>query len=172
MTRVNLANRRWCEREADVVRSLRAGSLPVELREHVLSCVVCAEARSAAEVMLQTASLLRVEDGVPAAGVVWSRAQARKREMDLKRATRPLIVMRVLSVVYMVLCAGWAVHSFWRPVVMELASGLNGGLNGWLNAFRSGTVGLGAAIALLAIAIGAWYLLYDGRRSDAGIRST
>lgn len=164
MTRMNRANRRWCEREADVVRSLRAGSLPVELREHVLSCVVCAEARSAAEVMLQTASLLRVEDGVPAAGVVWSRAQMRKREMDLKRATRPLIVMRVLSVVYVVLCAGWAVHYFWRSVVMELASGLN--------AFRSGTVGLGAAIALLAIAIGAWYLLYDGRRSDAGIRST
>jgi hypothetical protein len=168
MTRMNRAKRRWCEREADVVRSLRTGSLPVELREHVLSCVVCAEAQSAAEVMLQTASLLRVEDGVPAAGLVWSRAQVRKREMDLKRATRPLIVMRVLSVVYVVLCAGWAVHSFWRPVVMELASGLNG----WLNAFRSGTVGLGAAIALLAIAIGAWYLLYDGRRSDTGIRST
>ena len=105
---------------------------------------------------------------MPAAGVVWSRAQARKREMDLKRATRPLIVMRVLSVVYVVLCAGWAVHSFWRPVVMDLASGLNG----WVNAFRSGTVGLGAAIALLAIAVGAWYLLYDGRRSDTGIRST
>jgi hypothetical protein len=164
MTRMNRANQRWCEREADVVRSLRAGSLPVELRDHVLSCVVCAEARSAAGVMLQTASLLRVEDGVPAAGLVWSRAQVRKREMDLKRATRPLIVMRVLSVVYVVLCAGWAVHSFWRPVVMDLASGLN--------AFRSGTVGLGVAIALLAIAIGAWYLLYDGRRSDTGIRST
>ena len=164
MTRMNRANRCWCEREADVVRSLRAGSLPVELRDHILSCVVCAEARSAAEVMLQTASLLRVEDGVPAAGVVWSRAQVRKREMDLKRATRPLIVMRALSAVYVVLCAAWAVHSFWRPVVMELASGLN--------AFGSGTVGLGAAIALLAIAIGAWYLLYDGRRSDTGIRST
>jgi hypothetical protein len=164
MTRMNRANQRWCEREADVVRSLRAGSFPVELRDHVLSCVVCAEARSAAGVMLQTASLLQVEDGVPAAGLVWSRAQVRKREMDLKRATRPLIVMRVLSVVYVVLCAGWTVHSLWRPVVMDLASGLN--------AFRSGTVGLGAAIALLAIAIGAWYLLYDGRRSDTGIRST
>jgi hypothetical protein len=41
-----------------------------------------------------------------------------------------------------------------------------------LTAFRNGTVGLGAAIALLAIAIGAWYLLYDGRRSGAGIPST
>jgi hypothetical protein len=157
-------NRRWCEREADVVRSLRTGLLPSELRDHVLSCVVCAEARSAAKVMLQTASLLRVEDGLPAAGLVWSRAQMRKRENDVKRATRPLIVMRVLSVAFVVLCAGWAVHFFWRSVSMELVSG-------W-DAFRGGTVGFGAAMALLAIAIGAGYLLYDGRRSDTGIAST
>ena len=157
-------NRRWCEQEADVVRSLRTGLLSSELHDHILSCVVCAEARSAAEVMLHTASLLGVEDGLPAAGFVWSRAQARKREGDVKRATRPLIVMRILSVVYVVLCAGWALHSFWRSVSMELMSG-------W-NEFRGGTVGFGAAIALLAIAIAAWYLLYDGRRSNTGLPST
>jgi hypothetical protein len=164
MNRMNRANRRWCEREADVVRSLRMGSLSSELHEHVLSCVVCAETRSAAEVMLQTASVLRVEDGLPGAGLVWSRAQARKREMDVKRATRPLIVMRVLSVIYVALCAGWALHSFWGSVSMELVLG-------W-DAFRSDIVGFGAAMALLAIAIGAGYLLYDGRRSGAGIPST
>jgi hypothetical protein len=164
MNRMNRANRRWCEREADVVRSLRMGSLSSELHEHVLSCVVCAETRSAAEVMLQTASLLRVEDGLPAAGLVWSRAQARKRESDVRRAARPLIVTRILSVVYVVLCAGWVLHSFWRSVSTELVSG-------W-DAFRSDTVGFGAAMALLAIAIGAGYLLYDGRRSGAGIPST
>ena len=157
-------NRIWCEREGDVVRSLRRGSLSAELRDHLLSCVVCGEAWRAAGVMLQTASLLRVEDGLPAAGLVWSRAQARKREMDLKCATRPLIVMRMLSVVYVVLCAAWALRFLWRSVSMELVFG-------W-DAFRGGTVGFGAAIALLAIAIGASYLLYDGRRSDTGIPST
>jgi hypothetical protein len=157
-------NRIWCEREADVVRSLRTGSSSSELRDHVLSCVVCAEALGAAEMMLRTASLLGVEDRVPAAGLVWSRARARKRESDLKRATRPLIVMRILSAAYVVLSAGWALHFFWRSVSMELVSG-------W-DAFRGGTVGFGAAIAVLAIAVGAWYLLYDGRRSDMGIPST
>jgi len=34
-----------------------------------------------------------------------------------------------------------------------------------LDGFRSDTVGFGAAMTLLAIAIGAGYLLYDGRRS-------
>jgi hypothetical protein len=139
------------------------GSLSSELHEHVLSCVVCTETRSAVEVMLQTASVLRVEGGLPAAGLVWSRAKARKRESDVRRAARPLIVMRVLSVIYVVLCAGWALHSFWGSVSMELVSGLN--------AFRDGTVGFVTAIALLAIAIGAGYLLYDGRRSRAGIPS-
>lgn len=157
-------NRISCEREAEAVRSLRTGSLPAELRDHVLSCVACEEARSAARVMLETASLFRVEAGLPAAGLVWSRAQARKREIDLKRATRPLMVMRVLSVIYVALCAGWALHSFWRSVSMEVESGLN--------AFREGTVGFGAAIALMAIAAGAWYLLYDGRRSATSIPST
>jgi hypothetical protein len=44
-------------------------------------------------------------------------------------------------------------------------------MSGWKE-FRGETVGFGAAIALLAIAIAAWYLLYDGRRSDTGIAST
>jgi hypothetical protein len=140
------------------------GLLSSELRDHVLSCGVCAEARRAAQVMLHTASLWRVEDGLPAAGVVWSRAQARKREGDVKRATRPLMVMRILSVVYVMVCAGWALRFLWRSFSLELSSG-------W-DAFRGVTVGFGAGIALLAIAIGAWYLLYDGRRSDIGIAST
>jgi hypothetical protein len=155
--------RMWCEREAEVVRSLRMDSFPAELRDHIVKCVVCAEARSAAGVMLQAASQLRVEDEVPAAGLVWSRAQARRREIGLKRATHPLMVMRVLSVVYVVVCAGWAVRLFWRSVSMDLRSG-------W-DAFEGGAVGFGAAMAIVAVAMamamGAWYLLYDGRRSDA-----
>jgi hypothetical protein len=157
-------NRRWCEREGDVVRSLRTGLPSSELRDHVLSCVVCAEARSAARVMLQTASLLRVEDGLPAAGLVWSRAQARKREMDLKRATRPLIVMRILSVVYLVVCAGWALHYLWRSGFMELPAG-------W-NVLGNETACFAVAPAVLAIVIAAGYLLHDSRRSGAGLPST
>jgi hypothetical protein len=158
-------NRMWCEQEAEVVRSLRMDSFPAELRDHVAKCVVCAEVRSAAGVMLQTASRLQVEDEVPAAGLVWSRALARRREIGLKRATRPLKVMRVLSVVYVVLGAMWALRSFWRSVSLELRSG-------W-DALEAGAVGFGAAMTLVAVAmaIGAWYLLYDGRRSDIGIAS-
>jgi hypothetical protein len=74
------------------------------------------------------------------------------------------MVMRVLSVVYVILCAAWALRFFWRSVSMELEFG-------W-DAFGGAAVGFGMASVLVVIAIGAWYLLYDGRRSDAGIAST
>jgi hypothetical protein len=156
--------RLWCEREADVVRSLRTGTLPAELRDHVVNCVVCAEARTASGIMLRAASQLRVEDELPAAGVVWSRAQALRREIGLKRAARPLMVMKVLSIVYGVVCAGWALRFVWRFLSLELSSGWGG--------FWNVTAGSGAVIVLLAIAMGTWFLLADGRRSDADIPSS
>jgi hypothetical protein len=157
-------NPTWCEREADVVRSLRTGTLSVELRDHVLSCVVCAETRGAAVVMLQTASLLRVEDGVAAAGLVWSHAQARKREIALKRATRPLIVMKILSGAYVILSATWFLHYLWRSGFMEL-------LAGW-SVLGNETTCFAVAIAVLAIVIAAGYLLHDSRRSAESVPST
>ncbi len=156
--------RTWCKRESDAVQALRTGVFSAELREHVLSCVVCTEARGAAEMMLQTASLLRVEDGLPAASLVWSRAQAQKREIGLRRAARPLAFMRVLSAVYVVLSAAWFLHYFWRSDFMEL-------LSNW-NVLGSESAWVTAVIALLAIAIGAGYLLHDGRRFGEVVPST
>jgi hypothetical protein len=156
-------NRTWCERESDVVEALRRGFFSDELRSHVRSCAICAETQPVAQMLLQTASIVRGEHAPSGAGLVWRRAQARKREIALKRATRPLIFMRGLSVAYVVLSAAWLLHSFWRSGSMKLISGWNG--------LQSETAFFGAAIALLAIAIGAWYLLHDSGRSGEGIPS-
>jgi hypothetical protein len=155
-------NRIWCERESDVAEAVRRGSFSDELRGHVRSCSICAETQSVAQ-MLHTASLLRVEHEPSAAGLAWHRAQTRKKELALKRATRPLIYLRGLSVVYVALFAVWLLHYFWRPGFMEL-------LSGW-NVLQSETACFGVAIAVLAVAIGAWYLLYDGRRSGEVLSS-
>ena len=156
-------NRIWCEREVDVVEALRKGHFSDELRGHVGSCAICAETQPVAQMLLQTASLLRVEHEPSGAGLVWRQAQARKKEIALRRATRPLIFMRALSVVCVALSAAWLLHYVWRSRPMELISGWNG--------LQSETAFFGAAIAALAIAIGAWYLLHDGGRSGAGIPS-
>jgi len=157
-------NRRWCERESDVVQAVGTGLVSSELRDHVLSCAICAEARAVAQVMLRINLISRQEHELPAAGVVWRRAEARKKEIALKRATRPLVFMRALSVVYVVLSAAWFLHYLWRSGFME-------GLSGW-NGLWSETAGFAAAIAVLAIVIGAGCLLYDSRRANEGVPST
>jgi hypothetical protein len=157
-------NRSWCERESNVVEALRRDAFSDELRDHVGSCTICAETQRVAQVLLQTASRLRAEHEPSAVGLVWRRAQVRKKELALKRATRPLIFMRVLSVVYVALFAGWSLHYFGRPKFMELPYG-------W-NVLVNECACFGVAIAVLAVAIGVWFLLHDGRRSGEVLRST
>ena len=156
-------NRILCKRESDVVEALRRDSFSDELRGHVRSCAICAETQAVAQ-MLQTASRLHVVQEPSAAGLVWRRAQARKNEIALKRATRPLIVMRAMSIVYVVFSAAWLLHYFWRP-------GSIGRISGW-NVLPIETVFADVAIAVLAMAIGAWYLLRDGGRLGEGIPLT
>jgi hypothetical protein len=156
-------NRTWCEREPDVVEAVRRGCFSDELRGHVGSCAICAETGPVAQMLLRGASLLGGEDAASGAGVVWRLAQARKREIALKRAARPLIFMRVLSVAYMVLAAGWLLYSLWRSGSIELVSRWRG--------LQDETAWVGGAIAVLAIAIGAWYLLRDSGRTGEGVAS-
>jgi hypothetical protein len=155
-------NRILCKRESDVVEALRRDSFSDELRGHVRSCSICAETQAVAQ-MLQTASRMHVVHEPSAAGLVWRRAQVRKNEIALKRATRPLIVMRAMSVVYVVFSGAWLLHYFWR-------SGSMGSISGW-NVLQSETACFGVALAVLAMAIGAWYLLRDGGRLGEGIPS-
>jgi hypothetical protein len=157
-------NRRWCERESDAVQALRTGLLSAELSSHVLSCAICAEAQAVAQVMLRAASLRGAEHELPAADLVWRRAEARRKEVALKRATCPLIFMRVLSAVYAALSVAWFLHYLWRIGFVELFSG-------W-TVLQSEATCFAAAIAVLSIVIGAGYLLRDSRGSAEGVPST
>jgi hypothetical protein len=157
-------NRRWCEREFDAVQGLRTGVLSAELRAHVLSCAICTEAQAVAQVMLRAVSLRGAEHEPPDADLVWRRAEARRKEIALKRATRPLIFMRVLGVVYAAVSVAWFLHYLWRAGFVELFSG-------W-TVLQSEATCFAAATAVLSIVIGAGYLLRDGRRTGEGVPST
>jgi hypothetical protein len=157
-------NRSGCERESDVVQGARTGLLSPELHDHVLSCAICTEAQAVARVMLQTASLQGRGMEPPAVDVVWRRAEARKKEIALRRATRPLIFMRALGAVYVALSMAWFLHYLWRSNFTEL-------LSRW-NVLVDKATCFTAAIAVLSIVIGAGYLLRDSRRSGEGVPST
>ena len=159
--------RRWCERESEAVQALRRGVFSTEMREHIVRCAVCSEAQAVALMMGQTASVVNGGIEPPAASMVWRRAEERRRQIALRRAMRPLMVMRVLGVVFGSLSVGWVLHLLrFLPFVtfMEL-------LSGW-GVLRDEATWFAAAIAVLSIAVGAGYLLHDSRRSGERVPST
>lgn len=150
-------NPKPCERESEVVSAMRAGLCSAELSEHVDGCATCAEARQVGEGLQHYAVTLHAAHRPVSADRVWRHAQERKREMILKRAQRPLIFMRLLSFGCAVMFAAWLLRRF---------SGLD--YRGWLRAWDGAAIGTalaGVAIAVLCIAMGAWLLLHEGRRS-------
>ena len=157
-------NQSRCERGSEVVSALRTGSRTDELDNHLKVCAMCAETVQIAGSLLQYAASLRAEHPPAAADRIWLRGQVRKQELALKRATRPLLFMRVLSIVWVVACAAWLLHSFWRFDSQTL-------IRGW-NATGTETAGVGAAIAALCIVIGAGYLIRDDKQSRELMSST
>jgi len=144
--------RAWCERESELIQSLRTGSCSPVLNAHVQNCAICSETEHLTKRLLQNAIQLRAEHEPPAPDLIWRRAQAQKQRLALKQATRPLKIMRGLSFLYAIGVAVWLLRSFWHTTYEQLVPG-------W-----SGTALSGAAVALCVIATGSWYLLREAHR--------
>ncbi len=84
-----------------VAQAAQGGTLPEELAAHVAECPVCAEA-------LLVASFLKEDAGemeVPAAGLVYWRAELRARREQAERALRPMRAMEMAAMVLLCLLA-------------------------------------------------------------------
>lgn len=144
-----------CERESEVVAALRAGSWTDALSSHVSSCASCAETERVARALLESAAALGSE--LPSPDAMWRQGQARMQAIALKRATRPLIVMRTLSLACMAAFAAWTGWEFWR-----FPAGYLHGMDNWMAA-GTPSIEAGVAVAVSLIAVGAGYLLHAGR---------
>jgi hypothetical protein len=111
--------------------------------------------------MLLRVARLEMQNEPLAGNYIWRQAQRQKQELALRRATRPLIIMRFLSSIYVVALAIWLLRSLWHPVHLQLPQ------QQWVGIISAGT---GVAVAL--IALGAGYLLYQGKRSSNLFPST
>ncbi|WP_348267589.1 hypothetical protein [Edaphobacter sp. DSM 109919] len=149
-------NRSGCECEREVVDALRTGLWTADLNGHIESCDSCRETKRVAESLLHYAASLRVEQVPAAADEIWRRAQMERQAMILKRATRPLIFMRLLSLGCVVAFAAWLLHGLSRFDYREI-------LHGW----ALGDILPGVAIAVLCIAAGAFYMLHEGKQQGA-----
>jgi hypothetical protein len=77
-----------CEFETLVVRAVRTGAWSDDLRAHFASCPICADAAVIAEALSAEPS---EATAVPAVGLVWWKAQLRRRLEMQERALRPLV---------------------------------------------------------------------------------
>ena len=153
-------SRNRCECEMEIVQALRTGVWTTELRGHVEGCTACAEARRVAESLLQYASMLRSENEAGNVEAIWRRAQAERQAMALKRATRPLIFMRGLSVGCMVALALWLLRGLSLAVYYP---GYKDWMHGWAGAGVE-TAAVGVGIAMVCIGVGAVYMLREDRQ--------
>jgi len=92
-----------CEFEAQVVRAVRGGLWTEELRQHFAACPVCADAAVIAGALAETAPV-----DVPAAGLVWWKAQLKRRLEAQERALRPLVWAERAAILGGVAAIGWA----------------------------------------------------------------
>ena len=116
-----------CRREQDVVDAITSGRWPdrsdEELGDHVARCAICGDVVEVARA-LQTDHERRWQDArVPAASLVWWRAEMRARAEATRTAARPIAVAEGVAAVCGV---GFAY------AVLGIASPISGSL-GWLS---------------------------------------
>jgi hypothetical protein len=145
-----------CEREQQVIEATRNGLWTSSLRAHLRDCTDCTQTELIATSLQEDAAKAKRAVDLPPAGLIWRRAQTKRREVALQRATRrPFLIAGTLGVVYSVVFMLWGVFqlppSVYRPFVVP--SGLTGNM---------ALAGAGLS-AMLAI-IGSFVLLVETKR--------
>jgi hypothetical protein len=97
-----------CDREQQVIEATRTGLWASSLRAHLRHCERCTQTEMIAVSLREDAAKVEPLFDLPPAGMVWRRAQARRRERALQRiARRPFLIVGVLGAVYSVVLLLW-----------------------------------------------------------------
>lgn len=93
-----------CEREQEVLDAAATGRWPdradADLRTHVASCAICADLAEIAPLFVEDRDAAWEQADVPSASAVWWRAQLRARRDAAERATRPVVLVQRVALVY------------------------------------------------------------------------
>jgi hypothetical protein len=87
-----------CNREQEVLAAMLAGRATGDLAAHAESCRVCCEVAGIAALVHQDVQHAQQHARVPAADIVWLRAQMRAREEAERTAARPILIMQALAI--------------------------------------------------------------------------
>ena len=117
---------RTCTHLSDLRRALHNGHWPAaaapELRTHVASCAHCTQ-----EVLLTTTLRQARTRDIAAAqpmpsSLIWWRAQARRRQAAIDRATRPLFAAQFFAFVIILATAGTLIARHWQSIVTHAST--------------------------------------------------
>jgi hypothetical protein len=145
-----------CEREQQVIEATRNGLWASSLRAHLRDCALCAQTELIAASLQEDAAKAERMLDLPSAGMIWRRAQTRRRQGALQRATRrPFLIVGALGAVYSVVFLLWAIfqlpQSVYRPFITP--PGLTGGV-----------ALAGAALSGILAIVGSCVLLLETKR--------
>ena len=96
-----------CENEQAVLEAVQSGDWGTpaaqSLRAHAAGCAVCAEVLLVAQYFARERDAAAGEPHVPAAGLIWWKAQLRARREAPERATRPIAIAQAVTFTWIVL---------------------------------------------------------------------
>jgi len=123
----------FCPQHDAVASAIRAGNWPdgcdPALRAHVESCASCGDLALVAQTMRQVHAETTMAARLPAPGIVWWRAQVRRRNAALASVMRPVAVAEKIAVVVL-LVAVIALGVWQHAQVTEWLSNIFGPLSG------------------------------------------
>lgn len=155
-----------CAQTAEVQQMVRSGhwpqACPAELREHIAGCAVCAQSVALGQVFSQARTTAMARAPLASPGVLWWRAQLRRRNEALQRVEAPAVAAKVLGaalcVAVVALLAIWKRQAMQLEVLQSLRSFVP---TGW-----SLPVMVAAAVSLAIFTAVVLWLLGEERRSE------
>ena len=151
-----------CTREPEVVAALLHGTLTDGLKTHASACEVCSEVVQVAGGLLHEVVPASMELRPPDASVIWRRAQSAAREKAIAKATQPIRLARIGTVVAAAIALPWLVVSLpnsplWIADFTRRFMIVDSSFSGT----ATGTILLGAIGSLFLISLSSWYMLRE-----------
>jgi len=149
-----------CSRESDVIAALLNDALTDDLYAHASLCEVCSEVIQVTNALFEEVAPASAELRPPDASAVWRRAQSLACEKAIAKATQPIRIARIGSLVAAAIALPWLVltlpysHS-WIP---DLASHFRS-LDLSFSSAATATFLLGTIGSLFLIILSSWYVL-------------
>lgn len=101
-----------CSFESDVRRASRQGRWSDELRDHLSGCEECAATATVSPWLTEFGALPDRQHILPAASIIWLKAQILQNQKSAERVARPLGMLQ--SAAYLIVAGCWAALLNWR----------------------------------------------------------